>query len=292
MKSALGPVRFIGLLLALTLAATVLMPASPAAAAIPGRQRVTDTSPYNSSGNPKVATASCPSGKKVIGMGGYVTDGNGEVVLNELLPDSTSSKVRATAWADESGYGGNWSVTAIAMCADPLPGLQRVSAQSSVDSTDKEVVVTCPSGKKALGIGARLAGAEGQVFLDHLEPFAGTSGYLHASEDATGTSSDWSITLVAMCADPVPGLISPASWSSGDSTSPKSVEAICPAGKVAITAGGLVASGVGGHGRNLVMIDRLDLPAALDRGGAGAVEAGGGASFSWHVVSVPQCAAP
>ncbi|MEV0830408.1 hypothetical protein [Nonomuraea rubra] len=71
----------------------------------------------------------------------------------------------------------------------------------------------------------------------------------------------------------------------------QSVEAACPAGTVAITSGGLVASGAGRYGRDQVMIDRLDVPAAPDRGSAGAVEGEAGASFAWHVVSVPQCSA-
>ncbi|GAA2875646.1 hypothetical protein [Nonomuraea rubra] len=71
----------------------------------------------------------------------------------------------------------------------------------------------------------------------------------------------------------------------------QSVEAACPAGTVAITSGGLVASGAGRYGRDQVVIDRLDVPEALGRGSAGAVEGQAGASFAWHVVSVPQCAA-
>ncbi len=290
MKSVLAPARSAWLVVLLTLAAAMLLPASPASAAIPGLQRLVTTSPSNSTGNPKAASATCPAGKNVIGLGGYVTGGNGQVVLTELLPDAMSAKVRAVAYEDASGYDGDWSVTAVAVCADPPPGLQRVSTQSPGDSDAKEWNVTCPNGKKILGLGGRLNGFEGRILLDALQPFGGVSGQLHASEDAAGLSGNWSVTAVAMCADPLPGLVTPANWSAGDSSAPKSVDAVCPTGAVAISAGGLIASGVGEYGRNKVMIDRLDVPAALDRGTAGAAEAEVGAPFSWHVVAVPQCA--
>lgn len=180
----------------------MLLPASPASAAIPGLQRLVTTSPSNSTGNPKAASATCPAGKNVIGLGGYVTGGNGQVVLTELLPDAMSAKVRAVAYEDASGYDGDWSVTAVAVCADPPPGLQRVSTQSPGDSDAKEWTVTCPNGKKILGLGGRLNGFEGRILLDALQPFGGVSGQLHASEDAAGLSGNWSVTAVAMCADP------------------------------------------------------------------------------------------
>jgi hypothetical protein len=292
MERTISPVRLTGLIMVLTLAAFGLMPMTPAAAAIAGLQRVESTSPVNSV-FPKVASASCLPGKKVIGMGGYVTNGNGEVVLNEIIPDAALGRVRATAWEDETGYAGNWSITAIAMCADPLPGLQRVQEQTPADSSDKELYVSCPSGKNRLGLGAYIAGSEGQVFLDALDPLpSNTNGGAHASEDQTGTTGNWSITLVAICANSFPGLSSATNWSGGGSTSPKSVDAVCPAGKVAITAGGVVTAGIGAWGRNEVMIDSLDLPGSLDRGVARAVEDGSGASFDWHVISEPQCATP
>lgn len=290
MKSALVPARFAWLVALLTLAATGLLPASPAAAAIPGLQRVVTTSPLNSVGNPKVASAACPAGKNVIGTGGYVTGGNGQVVLTEILPDTQLTKVRAVAYEDATGYGGNWSVTAVAVCANPPSGLQRVATQSATNSDDKDLTASCPNAKRTLGLGARLNGFEGRVFLNALQPFAQVSGHLYASEDKAGLSGNWSATLVLMCADPVPGLTSITNWSTGGSSSPKSVAVACPAGTVAISAGGMISAGIGDYGQHHVLIDRLDVSAALDHGTAGAAEAEGGVAYSWHAVTIPLCA--
>ena len=96
------------------------------AEAVPGLQRITKTSVSNSSTS-KTVTANCPVGKRVLGGGGTVTGGRGQVVLERLEPVQTATNDRFVVGAreDGTGYSGSWRLTAYALCADqPASGLR------------------------------------------------------------------------------------------------------------------------------------------------------------------------
>ena len=90
------------------------------AEAVPGLQRITKTSVSNSSTSKTVA-ANCPVGKRVLGGGGTVTGGRGQVVLERLEPVQTATTDRFVVGAreDGTGYASNWRLTAYALCANP-----------------------------------------------------------------------------------------------------------------------------------------------------------------------------
>ena len=86
-----------------------------------GLERIsTDT--VNTSNSPQVAIARCPTGKIVVGSGaeldgnssGLPPDGETDVVLDEIVPSSTS--VTVVAYEDEP-TNATWDVTAYALCA-------------------------------------------------------------------------------------------------------------------------------------------------------------------------------
>ena len=86
-----------------------------------GLQRVEKESVENSA-SPKQVTASCPSGKVLVGTGFDIFGGKSggspnaqtDVVMDFVIPGSTS--VTAAAYEDEA-TGADWSVKAIAICA-------------------------------------------------------------------------------------------------------------------------------------------------------------------------------
>ncbi|MEV5894712.1 hypothetical protein [Nonomuraea fuscirosea] len=49
----------------------------------------------------------------------------------------------------------------------------------------------------------------------------------------------------------------------------------------------MIVVDIGDYGQNHVLIDRLDVSAALDRGTTGAAEAEGGVESSWYAVTTP-----
>lgn len=83
---------------------------------LPGLQRVAATSPTDSATN-KSVTATCPTGKKVVGTGHEIANGKGQVLLDDVVPSPDLTSVRAEAFEDQDGTANNWSITAYAVCA-------------------------------------------------------------------------------------------------------------------------------------------------------------------------------
>ena len=75
---------------------------------------VKSTSVSNSSD--KGVAANCPAGKKVIGGGGYTSTTTSTSVWVAISHPPTDTSWRAYG-IEASGYAGNWTVTAVAICA-------------------------------------------------------------------------------------------------------------------------------------------------------------------------------
>ena len=87
------------------------------AGAVPGLQLVSAQSAINSS--VKSVTASCPSGKQLIGAGGQINATSGEAVLDEITPLPNLSGVTTVGVEPGSGTANSWSVKSYAICATP-----------------------------------------------------------------------------------------------------------------------------------------------------------------------------
>jgi hypothetical protein len=225
---------------------------APSAAAVPGLQRVTYTEPPNTNVR-KDYVAQCPAGKKAIGGGGYITGAFGRAHLFQLQP--TEAVFGVTAFEDEAGYDGAWSLTAIAYCASPLAGLEyKVAGSARGSGSSRSVTVQCPVGKKVIGTGSKIdffgggAFAPAEVILDGVavNP-ALTQVTATGHEDDTGYGGEWGVNAWAVCAneDVLPGLQRVAVSSPFNSISPKSATAICPAGKPVHGGGGAISNGAG-----------------------------------------------
>jgi hypothetical protein len=210
--------------------------ASPANA-LAGLTRVVSTSASNSVN--KTQSATCPAGKVVVGGGGYVTGGVGQVGIERSVPLSTGTAYSVTAREDGSGYAANWTVTAIAFCAPAIVGLTYVSATTAPSSLASRTVSSfCASGRSVIGTGAIISDGAGEVILDGVQPAADLKSVTaSAYEDDSGYAGSWSLTAVAVCAAAPTGLQRVVATSTSTSTSPRSATATCPAGKSAQGAG-------------------------------------------------------
>jgi len=176
--------------------ATAICAAPPA-----GHQVVAATSP-SSSAFSHSATAVCPAGKKVLGTGALLVGGQGQVVIDEVRPNSALQSVLVTGYEDDDGYAGNWSVRAYAVCAFPPAGLHLASATNAASSPAfKDITTVCAHGTRLHGVGGEITGGLGQVSFDDL-PRDTSLEFLRvtASEDEDGTAADWSLTAYAICA--------------------------------------------------------------------------------------------
>jgi hypothetical protein len=149
--------------------------------------------------------ASCPAGKKVIGTGANIQGNVNFTFLDTIQPGVGLGSVWAEA-AREEGVPPTTeiTVTAHAICVNPVPGQQLVSVTSSSDSVSpKHARVLCPSGTRLHGTGASITSAGGQAWFDRIGLFgAGAVGGADTEvrEDETGFAGNWTATAFAICA--------------------------------------------------------------------------------------------
>jgi hypothetical protein len=254
---------------------------STAMASVPGLQVVSAVSMGGSS-SPKSVVATCPAGKRVVGTGVYVDGAVGEVVLDDLIPGTNT--VRATGYEDQDGTEESWWIRAFAVCAEPVPGLEMVTATTAASSTDKAAQATCPAGKRTLGSGAYITGGTGEVVLDTMLP-ADTSTYAMAYEDADGTTRNWTLTAYALCAYAPPGLETVTAATLADSEN-KAAWPACPSGKKALGVGWDVVASE--PGRVVVHVAMPDSTQGLVAAG----ETGTAVGSPWSLAGRVVCATP
>lgn len=257
----------------------------PASAAVPGLQRISVGSVSDSSSFKQV-TASCPAGKQVVGaeysIGGG--GGGGSVVIDDLVPSATS--VRAGAREDANGTGSNWTVRATAMCANPLPGYEIVSASSSSNSLNKSATAFCPSGKQAVGSGAFISGGLGEVVLNQLVATRTRVGATAREGDNGGTANNWTVTARAICANPLPGQQYITATSPTNSAA-KLQNAVCPAGTQVLSSGYSIIGGEGDVSVTGSFTSLFDRTAS-----AVALEDDNGTLLDWTLLTRSVCANP
>ncbi|MFI7575412.1 hypothetical protein [Micromonospora sp. NPDC049497] len=245
--------RACGLVLGLAVAAAVVVPASPAAAAVPGLVRISATSASTSNDFHSV-TATCPAGKVLTGAGYEVNGATGEAVVDDFRPNGgvAAAPTAVTVGAYEAeAFAGNWSVTAYAVCANPLAGLVRISATGASTSNDfRSVTAACPAGKVLTGTGFELNGATGEGVVDDFRPNGGVAAAPTAvtvgAYEAEAFAGNWSVTAYAICANPLAGLVRASATSASTSNDFRTVTAACPAGKV-LTGTGFELNGATGE---------------------------------------------
>jgi hypothetical protein len=219
-------------------AAACLALAGSASASVPGLERTSFTTAPDSVA--KTAGAACTSGKDVLGGGGEVTGGDGQVALTKLSFLEGLDPFEARASEDQTGFASDWSLAAYAICADELPGSGTIGLFSDTDSADKRLEVRCPAGGLLVGFGGRVNLAQDQVALTGVVPDADLGGVTIAGrEDADGFTGAWQLGGEAKCAPALPGLTI-TSVPGAPSTDVATATAGCPAGKRVIGAGGEV----------------------------------------------------
>ncbi|RKN49573.1 hypothetical protein [Micromonospora endolithica] len=233
--------------------AAVLVPASPASAAVPGLVRVSAVS-ANNSNDFHTVTAVCPAGKVLTGTGYEINGATGEAVVDDLRPNGgpavAPTAVTATAYEAEP-FAGNWSVTAYAICANPVAGLVRVSVTGANTSADfRTTTATCPAGKVLTGTGYEMVGVTGEGIVDDFRPNGGPAAAPTAvtvgAYEAEAFAGSWTLTAYAICANPLAGLVRVSLTSPSNSNDFRGVTATCPAGK-RLTGAGYELNGATGE---------------------------------------------
>lgn len=250
--------------------------------------RVSTTSASTSTN--KSVTATCPDGQNLIGTGGRVIGGGGEVLITDIVPSSSLRSV-TVAGGENGPYPETWQVGAVAVCSSAASNLSRVSATSEDNGTSdspKSAQVFCPDGQVALGMGYQLSGAAGNIFPNLLTPVGSPPDLVVVSafEDLPYAPS-WNLQVYAICGDVSGDVVVEFSSVGSDSDSPKSATASCPPGMVAVSAGGDNGGQVSGHADDLIierMTPDVDLAAATTR-----VAENDGLGTDWSVTAYTIC---
>jgi len=229
----------------LLLTGAALAAASPAAA-VTGLVYRSDISAFDSE-TEKSATASCPTGTRVLGGGGSITGADSHVHLTRLQPSGISDTYTAVA-VERSAYAANWRVNAYAICGNAPAGLEYVSFHTGSDSEPtKEATASCTGSKKLIGLGARIEGGSGQVVIDDMKPFGPlTSARVVAYEGPGGYDGSWHMWAYGVCANPLAGL--EVKWAATDDpmdSQDDTVSVACPVGKKVHGVGGLITGALG-----------------------------------------------
>ncbi|NNN37260.1 hypothetical protein HLK59_44400 [Streptomyces sp. S3(2020)] len=189
--------------------------ASPAFGASRGPAEITDYTikrgsyTSNNSDNYKSADARCPTGTVVLGGGGEISGAAGRVALRVVNPHrEQNGQYRVTAAAAEISLGTTqkWQVRAYAVCGKRPAGYFITDWATSVENHSdaaKTATATCPVGKKPLGYGAKVKGADGNASLRTLQvlAFQPRTVLVSASEAPMNTLSPWSVSSRALCAN-------------------------------------------------------------------------------------------
>jgi hypothetical protein len=177
---------------------------------LPGQTIVIERSPTDS-GNNEREIADCPTGRRVIGSGVRVNGGAGQVHVTEMVPGGFANgrtSTFVTGQENSDGFGGDWSLDAIAVCAaiDPDRQVYLSSFAPGPGSGDrKEANVTCPAGMTITGGGADIdEPSSGRVVMERLLPeflvggFPGDE-YTAVAREEILNDDFWSLRVVASC---------------------------------------------------------------------------------------------
>ena len=153
------------------------------------------------SSNNKSVTVTCPVGKVVLGSGAAITGGLGEVVIDEIIPTTTTLTATGVEDPTGGGYFPAWSIRAYARCGDEPGGREIVSSATTSNSVDKNGSAPCPTGKVVFGGVFDIIGGAGETFIDDFIPTTGsvlTTGMEH-DDGSDDNGRNWSLRSYAVC---------------------------------------------------------------------------------------------
>jgi hypothetical protein len=238
---------------------------------------VTDSSPSKS------IDAVCPAGLRVFGGGGQVNDNDSRrVMLTELRPVFAGQDYfHVAAVEPATGFDGNWSLTAYAICGYSI-SLLMVSSSIAPKSAQFEITkVACGYARHAVGAGGAISGADGRVGLQLVRPTGGLlDSWASGRADTISGLPPWSVTAYLVCAVNYPI----GSRYVGQVANTSTAAVGCPSGTYAFGTGG----GGGTADTGPVYLQSIVPSSNLD----GVVSTMTGTPTGGGMVSVATCGSP
>jgi hypothetical protein len=174
----------------------------------PAGYEIVSAGTASSSSSVKEIAAVCPGSKRVIGTGSRITNPGGQVTLQTNRSSGPRDIVRAVAKEDASGYAGSWTLTAYAVCANPLGGFTSVGGGSALTGSENEKVayVDCPAGTYVHSAGVASSGTPPGltttppgVAVAVVYPFDNLRTVEVFAVETTPTAVNWDVGAFAIC---------------------------------------------------------------------------------------------
>jgi hypothetical protein len=171
---------------------------------LPGWQRLEATS-LPATTTATATTPACGTGKSVIGTGARVNNGQGEVVLDDLIPSATLKTVTAKAYRIPGSSHDAWTVTAYAICANTPAGLELVPFNFGplTSTPHRGGNWNCPDAitpKGLLSGGFEIAVGNGNVLPTLFNIWDTDKASFGTHEYHSGYGGNWNATLYLICA--------------------------------------------------------------------------------------------
>jgi hypothetical protein len=167
-------------------------------------ESVTDTDPSKTLG------AACSANKTLLGTGASIVGGQGEVVIDEIVPNgglgNPADEVKVIAHAADP-FNVDWRLNTFAICADPVAGQEVVKAESGLGLANQGARADCdPTSQIATGSGVEIIGVGGEVVIHEAWPSDGSTALPPTTTRVYGavedpTPNQWGINAYALCAD-------------------------------------------------------------------------------------------
>jgi hypothetical protein len=212
------------------------------------------------------------------------------VVLVGMLGGTPAAPAHATPIVSSFTYAGAAAVAP--------PALERPVFTAASDSTSpKTAIATCSVGKRILGGGGTIAVTSNpadafRVAITRLEPVhttgSGPDSYVVTAEElGTGTTGNWAVTAIAICAPPPSGYEVVSSSTFPSSAAVHETSAGCSGSKNVIGTGAQVNNPAG---RVTLQLNRPDGPSKISR--VTAKETTAGHPLVWNTTSYAVCTNP
>jgi hypothetical protein len=167
-----------------------------------GVEIVSHTNPPTSGGTDQ-AQALCPGGKFVIGAGGKIDNGNGQVDLGIFTSSSGPFVFSTAAFAkeDSDGFAGNYTVTGYSVCAhaNVFGDIQQVKIDTDTSAASQTNTVACPSGMGLTGLAGGTLGPG--THLQDISPLRTTAPNIghFGAQSSVGPIGRWTMESTVFC---------------------------------------------------------------------------------------------
>lgn len=160
-----------------------------------------------------LATPRCAAGQALIGMGGEIL-GAGQIGFALTGIRTSDDLTTATVQGGPTATPASWSLRAVGLCIDRVPGQQLAQSASALNATDRKTTrALCPAGTSVHSIGFDFTARRGELYATKLFPridLFGSGTDEGADVDGLetppgfvvgGVDASWLIRAQALCAN-------------------------------------------------------------------------------------------